>query len=165
MSTKYSRKKKNRRTIDVEHLVHRIGDLPDAPAPTRRVATKRNLIEQLRGPLLEALTQRHYSSEKLAAVLREEGFEIHASTLRRYLGSVSPDCAVTRLTATPPRSIPAQLSTGGSTEPAAKLEAALAGAPSKDQTDASPSSEPAASTHGTFTPRPERPIDWLPKEG
>jgi len=75
--------------LEVERLERVIGELPTIP-PRARTDTKRYLIERLRGPLRQAMTQRGYSFAGLAAILTQAGLTVHASTLRQYLGPIHP---------------------------------------------------------------------------
>jgi hypothetical protein len=65
----------------------KLATLPPARL-TPRKNSKRELIEQLRGPLVDALVDRHYSFAALAEVLSQRGLDIHPTTLRHYLGPI-----------------------------------------------------------------------------
>lgn len=78
--------KRKSRPLNVEALSRELAALPVVP-PAPRHNAKRDLIEQLREPLLEAV-RRHHTLKALAAFLRERGVDIHPTTLRRYLGPV-----------------------------------------------------------------------------
>ena len=75
------------RSVDVAALSRELAALPAIP-PTARPRTQRDLIEQLREPLIEALVDRHYSFAALAEVLGQRGIDIHPTTLRHYLGPI-----------------------------------------------------------------------------
>ena len=174
--------KKGRKTTDqpldlkIERLERVIGELPTIP-PRARTDTKRYLIERLRGPLLQAMTQRGCSFAGLAAILTQAGLTVHASTLRQYLGPTHPR-RVAPPTDQPPTGepSPAQAVRGaasserpgagvvGSPEALARLESALAGAPSgpppAPPTERSGPADPPYCPPGTFIPRPDLPIDW-----
>ena len=173
------------RSVDVAALSRELAALPAVP-PTARPRTQRDLIEQLREPLIEALVDRHYSFAALAEVLSQWGIDIRPDTLRRYLGPVDPNRRVSPRRVSPRRVPPADRPPvgepsptpvardpalnapplGGSPDAIARLDTAWAEAPSEPpvQPPRDPSGErpadPPAAAPGTFTPRPERPIDW-----
>ena len=160
------------RSVDVTALSHALTDLPAVP-PTARPHTRRSLIEQLREPLLDALVNRHYSFAALAKVLGQRGIDIRPDTLRRYLGPVAPKSVSPR--GIPPADrppvgesslVPKAPSLEGSPNALARLDTAGTETPSEppiqspgDPLDARPADSSVAAP-GTFTPRPERPIDW-----
>ena len=74
-------------SVDVAALSRELAALPAVP-PTARPRTQRDLIEQLREPLIEALVDRHYSFAALAEVLSQRGLDIHPATLRHDLGPI-----------------------------------------------------------------------------
>ena len=159
-----------------------IGELPTLP-PRARTDTKRYLIERLRGPLRQAMTQRGYSFAELAAVLTRAGLTVHASTLRQYLGPINPR-RVAPPTDKPATDDPSPARAGrgaasserpgagavGSPEALARLESALADVPSgpppaQPVQPTSPAvrprpDDPPYCPPGTFVPRPDLPIDW-----
>lgn len=160
--------------LEVERLERVIGELPTIP-PRARTDTKRYLIERLREPLLQAMSQRGYSFAGLAAILTQAGLTVHASTLRQYLGPINARRVAPRSdqppTDQPPTGEPlsARPGTGavGSPEALARLESALAGAPSgPPPAQAAPPAarsrpaDPPYCPPGTFIPRPDLPIDW-----
>lgn len=168
------------RSVDVAALSRELAALPAVP-PTARPRTQRDLIEQLREPLIEALVDRHYSFAALAEVLSQWGIDIRPDTLRRYLGPVDPNRRVSprrvppadrppvgEPSPTPVARDPALNAPplGGSPDAIARLDTAWAETPSEPpvQPPRDPSGErsadPPAAAPGTFTPRPERPIDW-----
>ena len=160
--------------LEVERLERAIGELPTIP-PRARTDTKRYLIEQLRGPLRQAMTQRGYSFAELAAALTREGLTVHASTLRQYLGPIDPR-RVAPPTDPPPTAEPSPARAGrtaaaaaaaserpgagaaGSPEALARPEAALAEAP---MPAAGPPARPTPPLSGRFVPKPELPYDEL----
>ena len=161
------------RSVDVTALSRELAALPAVP-PTARPRTKRDLIEQLREPLIEALVDRHYSFAALAEVLSQWGIDIRPDTLRRYLGPVDPNRRVSPRRVPPadrppvgePSPVPNAPPLGGSPDAIARLDTAWAETPSEPpvQPPRDPMDErladPPVVTPGTFTPRPERPIDW-----
>ena len=161
------------RSVDVAALSRKLAALPAVP-PTARPRTQRDLIEQLREPLIEALVDRHYSFAALAEVLSQWGIDIRPDTLRRYLGPVDPNRRVSPRRVPPadrppvgePSPVPNAPPRGGSPDAIVRLDTAWAETPSEPpvQPPRDPSGErpadPPAAEPGTFTPRPERPIDW-----
>ena len=123
---------------------------------------------------------RHYSFAALAEVLSQWGIDIRPDTLRRYLGPVDPNRRsrhggsrqrIDRPWAnrhhaggTGPRA--ERTTARGSPDAIARLDTAWAETPPEPpvQPPRDPSGErpadPPAATPGTFTPRPERSIDW-----
>jgi len=157
--------------LEVERLERVIGELPTIP-PRARTDTKRYLIERLRGPLRQAMTQRGYSCAALAAVLTRAGLTVHASTLRQYLGPIDPR-RVAPPTAEPPPAEPSPAHAGrtaaaasarpgagavGSPEALARPEAAWAEAP---MPSAGPPARAPPPLSGRFVPKPELPYDEL----
>lgn len=169
------------RSVDVAALSRELAALPTVP-PTARPRTQRDLIEQLREPLIEALVDRHYSFAALAEVLSQWGIDIRPDTLRRYLGPVDPNRRVSPRRVPPadrpPVGEPSPASAardpapnappprGGSPDAIVRLDTAWAETPPEPlvQPPRDPSGErpadPPVAAPGTFTPRPERPIDW-----
>ncbi|NMQ20629.1 hypothetical protein E4P82_16365 [Candidatus Competibacter phosphatis] len=172
--------------MDVAALSRELAALPAVP-PTARPRTQRDLIEQLREPLIEALVDRHYSFAALAEVLSQWGIDIRPDTLRRYLGPVDPNRRVSPRRVSPRRVPPADRPPvgepspasaardpapnappprGGSPDAIVRLDTAWAETPPEPlvQPPRDPSGErpadPPVAAPGTFTPRPERPIDW-----
>ncbi len=172
------------RSVDVAALARELAALPAVP-PTSRPHTRRSLIEQLRRPLVEARVDRHYSFAALAEVLGQWGIDIRPDTLRRYLGPVDPNRRVSPRGVPPadrppvgePSPAPAARDLapnapplGGSPEALARLGTVWAETsseppvqpprdPPRDPPDERLADPPLAAP-GTFTPRPERPIDW-----
>lgn len=161
------------RSVDVAALSRELAALPAVP-PTARPRTQRDLIEQLREPLIEALVDRHYSFAALAEVLSQWGIDIRPDTLRRYLGPVDPNRRVSPRRVPPadrppvgePSPVPNVPPRGGSPDAIVRLDTAWAETPSeppvqppRDPSGGRPADPPVAAP-GTFTPRPERPIDW-----
>ncbi len=168
------------RSVDVAALSRELAALPAVP-PTARPRTQRDLIEQLREPLIEALVDRHYSFAALAEVLSQWGIDIRPDTLRRYLGPVDPNRRVS-----PRRVPPADRPPVGEPSPTPVARDPAPNAPPPRggwpgaivrldtasettseppvQSPRDPSGErpadPPTAAPGTFTPRPERPIDW-----
>ncbi len=168
------------RSVDVAALSRELAALPAVP-PTARPRTQRDLIEQLREPLIEALVDRHYSFAALAEVLSQWGIDIRPDTLRRYLGPVDPNRRVSPRRVPPADqppvgepsptpvardSAPKAPPRGGWPDARARLDTAWAETPPEPpvQPPRDPSGErpadPPTAAPGTFTPRPERPIDW-----
>ena len=87
MSERSSKRKPKSRAVDLAVLAHELATLPPARL-TPRKNTRRDLIERLRGPLVEALVDRHYAFATLAEVLGQRGFDIHPATLRHDLGPI-----------------------------------------------------------------------------
>ncbi len=89
MSERPSKRKPKSRAVDVNLavLARELAALPPARL-TPRKSSKRELIEQLREPLVDALVDRHYSFAALAEVLGQRGIDIHPTTLRHYLGPI-----------------------------------------------------------------------------
>ncbi len=87
MSERSSKRKPKSRALDLVALARELATLPPARL-TPRKSSKRDLIEQLREPLVEALVERHYSFAALAEVLGQRGLDIHPTTLRHYLGPI-----------------------------------------------------------------------------
>ena len=87
MSERPSKRKPKPRALDLVALARELAALPPARL-TPRKSSKRDLIEQLRGPLVDALVDRHYSFAALAEVLGQRGIDIHPTTLRHYLGPI-----------------------------------------------------------------------------
>lgn len=167
------------RSVDVAALSRELAALPAVP-PTARPRTQRDLIEQLREPLIEALVDRHYSFAALAEVLSQWGIDIRPDTLRRYLGPVDPNRGVSPRRIPPADrppvgepsptpvardSAPKAPPLGGWPDAIARLDTASATTseppvqPPRDPSGERPVDPPVAAP-GTFTPRPERPIDW-----
>lgn len=177
--------------LEVERLERVIGELPTIP-PRARTDTKRYLIERLREPLLQAMTQRGYSFAGLAAILTQAGLTVHASTLRQYLGPIHPRRAATA-TDQPATGEPSPARAGRETAPSARpragavgspealawLESAWAGTPSgpppaqavPPAQAAAPATRPRSDDPpycppGTFVPRPELPLEeWYKPSG
>ena len=167
------------RSVDVAALSRELAALPAVP-PTARPRTQRDLIEQLREPLIEALVDRHYSFAALAEVLSQWGIDIRPDTLRRYLGSVDPNRRVSPRRVPPADRppvgepspapvardpVPNAPPRGGSPDARAWLDTAsetALGPPVQPPRDpmGERRTDPPVATPGTFTPRPERPIDW-----
>ena len=166
------------RSVDVAALSRALADLPMVPL-TARPHTRRSLIAQLREPLVDALVNRHYSFAALAEVLGQRGIDIRPDTLRRYLGPVALNQRVSPRGIPPVDRSPVERPLVGESSPAPKA-ASLGGSPhtlarrdtAGAETPPKPSvqllggsvDEPPADSSvaapGTFTPRPERPIDW-----
>ncbi len=87
MSERPSKRKPKSRAVNLAVLAQELATLPPARL-TPRKNSKRELIEQLRGPLVDALVDRHYSFAALAEVLGQRGLDIHPTTLRHYLGPI-----------------------------------------------------------------------------
>jgi hypothetical protein len=176
--------------LEVERLERVIGELPTIP-PRARTDTKRYLIERLREPLRQAMTQRGYSFAGLAAILTQAGLTVHASTLRQYLGPIHPRRVAPR-SDQPPTDKPAtgepsparagretapsarpRAGAVGSPEALARLESAWAGTPSgpPPAQAAAPAARPRSDDPpycppGTFVPRPDLPIEeWYKPSG
>ncbi len=82
MSERPSKRKPKPRALDLVALARELAALPPARL------TPRKSSEQLRGPLVDALVDRHYSFAALAEVLGQRGVDIHPTTLRHYLGPI-----------------------------------------------------------------------------
>lgn len=87
MSEQPSKRKPKPRALDLVVLARELAALPPARL-TPRKNSKRELIEQLRGPLVDALVDRHDSFAALAEVLSQRGLDIHPATLRHDLGPI-----------------------------------------------------------------------------
>ena len=87
MSERPAKRKPESRAVDLAALAQELATLPPARL-TPRKNTQRDLIEQLRGPLVAALVDRHYSFAALAEVLRQRGLDIRPATLRHDLGPI-----------------------------------------------------------------------------
>ena len=164
--------------LDLAALTQELATLPPAERIPRK-NTKRSLIAQLREPLVDALVNRHYSFAALAEVLGQRGIDIRPDTLRRYLGPVTSKQRVSPRGIPPVDRLPVErplvsesspapkaASLGGSPHTLARRDTAGAETPPKPSVQllgGSVDEQPADSSvaaPGTFTPRPERPIDW-----
>ena len=87
MSERASKRKPKPRALDLAVLAQELATLPPARL-TPRKNTQRDLIEPLRGPLVDALVERHDSFAALAEVLGQRGLDIHPATLRHDLGPI-----------------------------------------------------------------------------
>lgn len=170
-------KKRVDHTAKLPDLARMLDELPDVSAGPGRTDTQRYLIERLRGSLVAAIAERGYTVASLARHLRAKGIDITVSTLHRYLGHTRPYRAAYRRRqglsdpadpgAEPGGGNGRWPPTGASPEAVAQREAALAETFSTAATTAPAATAPdapAPPARGTFAPRPERPIDWLPKK-
>lgn len=167
-------KKRVDHTAKLPDLTRMLDELPDVSVGPGRTDTQRYLIEQLRGSLVAAIAERGYTVASLARHLRAKGIDITVSTLHRYLGHTRPYRVAYRRR--PGLSDPADPGAepgggngwpppaGASSEAVAQREAALAETFSTTAPAAPAPDAPAPPARGTFAPRPERPIDWLPKK-
>lgn len=154
--------------LEIERLERVIGELPAAASPAARTDTKRYLIERLRGPLLLALVQRGCSFASIAESFARAGVSVHVSTLRRYLGPVGTRRALFAAgvpdTLPPPVRPPERQASTPEPETALPdvqpTPATRAITPAPVPGPALPLSDAPLGAPGTFTPRPERPIDW-----
>ena len=94
--------------ILLQRLSERVANTPPVRRP--RARPKGALIEQLREPLQALQVEHQCSLLTLAALLAECGFQIHVSTLRRYLGpthTVRPDSSTSLASSTSSTHTPA----------------------------------------------------------
>lgn len=165
MMKKHSRKKTAHPAVDIERLTGILGHLPDAPTSPRRTDTQRHLIEQLREPLLQAVTQQGYSLQKLADLLREEGVTIHPSTLRRYLGPMGVSPAKRRQPPSPGDPPGTQVFSSGVAAPENSIPDPFQRPSVAPEVPPAPPASPVLNLSSRFTPKPEVPYDELIRQG
>lgn len=148
-------------------LKHWLEALPESPDKAKRhtartaAAQNRQLLEALRDSLRRLIDERGYTAGELVRLLKEQGVNVPASTLRAHVrkarASAAPpaDPPVSRRARRPAR--PAQpVAPAG---PAVRSRPSVAEAPRAGAAPVSPPSE----RWGEFTPREELPYDQLIK--